>query len=87
MEASEFRTTFASFVGPIRYRQFVRFLNGEGRWRGRFLFWQEEFLTRFAAAHPSADRRRDAPLFGAVRQHAHDPQGAAAENPASQRLR
>src|SRR5262245_41126742 len=55
MDASEFRATFASFAGPDRYRQFVRALNGEGRWRGRFMYWQEELLARFAASIPSAN--------------------------------
>ncbi|QDU19868.1 hypothetical protein [Urbifossiella limnaea] len=52
MGASEFRDSFATFVGPDRYRQFVRALNREGRWRGRLLFWQEELLARFAASAP-----------------------------------
>jgi len=54
MEANEFRTAFAMFAGADRYQQFVRALNGEGRWRCRFLFWQEELLAPFAASHPSA---------------------------------
>jgi hypothetical protein len=55
MEAPEFRKAFNSFVGSDRYHQFVRFLNSSGRWRGRFLFWQEELLARFAVAYPSAE--------------------------------
>src|SRR4051794_35902910 len=55
MEAREFRAAFTSFAGPDGYRQLVRFLNGGGRWRGRFLYWQEELLARFVAAIPSAD--------------------------------
>jgi hypothetical protein len=54
MEASEFRTAFASFAGPDRYRKFLRALNREDRWRGRFVYWQEELLARFAATAPSA---------------------------------
>jgi hypothetical protein len=55
MEASEFREAFASFAGSDRYCQFVCVLNRAGRWRGRFLYWQEELLARFAAAVPSAE--------------------------------
>jgi hypothetical protein len=55
VEASEFRAAFASFAGPDRYRQFLRALNREGRWRGRLLYWQEELLARFAEAVPSAE--------------------------------
>src|SRR5437773_1006300 len=50
MKAAEFRRSFATFAGPERYRQFLRALNHEGRWRGRFLFWQEELMERFAAS-------------------------------------
>jgi hypothetical protein len=46
----EFRRSFAAFAGPDRYRQFLRALNGEGRWRGRFLYWQGELLEKFAAS-------------------------------------
>ncbi|MBA4189495.1 MAG: hypothetical protein C0467_16020 [Planctomycetaceae bacterium] len=46
----EFRHAFARFVGPDKYRKFLRALNGEGRWRARLLYWQEEMLSRFAAS-------------------------------------
>jgi hypothetical protein len=55
MEATAFRRSFAAFAGPERYRQFLRALNREGRWRGRFLFWQEELLERFAASASVGD--------------------------------
>lgn len=51
MEASEFRVALARYVGSDNYRRFIRFLNGEGRWRARFLFWQEELLAGFAATY------------------------------------
>jgi hypothetical protein len=46
----EYRRLFATFAGTDRYRQFLRALNGQGRWRGRFLYWQEELLAEFAAS-------------------------------------
>ncbi len=49
MDPKEFPASFAAFAGPDRLTQFVRFLNREGRWLGRFLFRQEELLERFAA--------------------------------------
>jgi len=52
MDVTEFRRLFAAFSGPERYREFLRALNREGRWRGRFLFWQEELLERFATCAP-----------------------------------
>lgn len=55
MNASEFRTAFIEFTGPDHYRQLIRYLNSGGRWRCRFLYWQEELLARFAAAVPLAD--------------------------------
>lgn len=48
MDVAEFRRSLAAYAGPERYRKFLRTLNGEGRWRGRFLFWQEELLEGFA---------------------------------------
>ncbi len=47
MEATELQRLFAAFVGADRYRKFLRTLNNQGRWRGRFLFWQEQLLKHF----------------------------------------
>lgn len=48
MDVTEFRRSFSLFAGPDRYCRFVRAVNNGGRWRGRFLFWQEDLLARFA---------------------------------------
>jgi hypothetical protein len=45
MDATEFRHWLAAVAGDGRYRQFLRSLNDEGRWRGRFHFWQEALLA------------------------------------------
>jgi hypothetical protein len=50
MDATEFLRSFATFSGSERYRRFVRTLNRTCRWRGRFLFWQEDLLDRFATS-------------------------------------
>jgi hypothetical protein len=81
MEGSEYRAAFASFAGPHRYCQFVRALNREGRWRGRFLYWQEELLARFAATATSlaVEFERVEPLLRVCELHgaelAPDPEG------------
>ena len=55
MEASEFRQRFASFAGVEEFQKLLHFLNQEGRWLGRFRFWQEELLSQFADAVGSFD--------------------------------
>jgi len=51
MDVIEFRRLLAKLIGPDQYLRILRFLNGEGRWRGRFLHWQEQLLLPFAT-HP-----------------------------------
>jgi hypothetical protein len=55
MTASEFRELFRAFAGTDRYRRFIQALNPRCRWRGRFLYWQEQLLSRFAAEVPVGD--------------------------------
>ena len=86
MEAGEFRAAFASFAGSDRFCRFVRALNGQGRWRGRFLYWQEELLARFVVSIPSADAafERVEPLLRVCELHGrtgHRPRGFVAEVP------
>jgi hypothetical protein len=49
MDAAEFRRSLAALIGSEQYFRILRYLNDEGRWRGRFLFWQEELLRPLAS--------------------------------------
>jgi hypothetical protein len=53
MNAAEFRHRLASVAGGVRYRQFLRSVNGGCRWRGRFLYWQEALLAEAGVAASS----------------------------------
>ncbi len=51
MDVTEFRRSLTTLIGTEQYVRVLRFFNGEGRWRCRFLFWQEKMLRPFAN-HP-----------------------------------
>jgi hypothetical protein len=52
MEANDVRRKLLAFTGIDGYRKFIRALNGTGRLKGRFRFWQEDLLHEagFSAA-------------------------------------
>lgn len=51
MESSEYRDRLAEVLGAEAYLRILAHLNAGGRWKGRFRYWQEQFLLPFVN-HP-----------------------------------